>query len=318
MRWGRIARRFRFWSGSRRITQRSRGSSRSGPDSAERGNVERKTGRAAEGLESSRKSLEIRRKLAGERPGQFDLESESGGQLQHYWSRRTRRGRFYQMPSSCFGLPSKSARSRRRSIRNGSISRATGRDVDNIAKIIWNRRSPRTREPRSREPSPSSARRVPPRPITLYRRHLSTELGCLLKACQALGRDDEVEQIERELKEMANARPSNPLLDAKLEAVLKGAESTSDDAERLKLAFRAYEKDLFVASAKCTRRLSVRPKLAEDRQTQHAYNAACAAALASTGKGNDAAALDNDAKAKLRSQAHDWLEGRACHLEENL
>ncbi len=50
------------------------------------------------------------------------------------------------------------------------------------------------------------------------------------------------------------------------------------------------------------------PKLAEDRQTQHAYNAACAAALASTGKGNDAAALDNDAKAKLRSQAHDWLE----------
>ena len=50
------------------------------------------------------------------------------------------------------------------------------------------------------------------------------------------------------------------------------------------------------------------PKLGDDRRAQHRYDAACSAALAAAGKGEDAADLDDEAKAKLRGQARDWLK----------
>ena len=50
------------------------------------------------------------------------------------------------------------------------------------------------------------------------------------------------------------------------------------------------------------------PKLADDRQAQHRYNAACAAALAASGQGKDDPPPDDAAKAKLRQQAREWLQ----------
>jgi WD40 repeat protein len=50
------------------------------------------------------------------------------------------------------------------------------------------------------------------------------------------------------------------------------------------------------------------PKLGDDRQAQHRYNAARAAALAAAGVGEDEPPLDDAAKAKLRGQALDWLK----------
>jgi hypothetical protein len=50
------------------------------------------------------------------------------------------------------------------------------------------------------------------------------------------------------------------------------------------------------------------PKLANDRQAQHPYNAACAAALAGCGQGQDDPAPDEMARVKLRQQALDWLK----------
>ncbi len=49
------------------------------------------------------------------------------------------------------------------------------------------------------------------------------------------------------------------------------------------------------------------PKLADDRQAQLRYNAACAAALAGCGKGKDNPPPDDASKVKLRRQALDWL-----------
>jgi tetratricopeptide (TPR) repeat protein len=49
------------------------------------------------------------------------------------------------------------------------------------------------------------------------------------------------------------------------------------------------------------------PKLANDLQFQHRYNAACAAALAGCGKGKDANQSDEKERARMRRQALDWL-----------
>src|SRR5262249_61662785 len=49
------------------------------------------------------------------------------------------------------------------------------------------------------------------------------------------------------------------------------------------------------------------PKLADDRQAHLRYNAACCAALAAAGQGEDAAQLDDQERMRLRQQALDWL-----------
>jgi serine/threonine-protein kinase len=53
---------------------------------------------------------------------------------------------------------------------------------------------------------------------------------------------------------------------------------------------------------------AARPKLAEDPATQDRYHAACAAALAGCGQGEDAAGLGADERSRLRGQALSWLE----------
>jgi hypothetical protein len=44
-----------------------------------------------------------------------------------------------------------------------------------------------------------------------------------------------------------------------------------------------------------------------DLRAAHRYNAACAAALAAAGQGEDATKLDNQERVRLRKQALDWL-----------
>jgi hypothetical protein len=51
----------------------------------------------------------------------------------------------------------------------------------------------------------------------------------------------------------------------------------------------------------------VNPRLAEAVPTGHRYNAACAAALAAAGKGNDKPPLDEREKTRWRKQAIEWL-----------
>ena len=73
---------------------------------------------------------------------------------------------------------------------------------------------------------------------------------------------------------------------------MKGG-APKDNAERLALAQRAYDTKRFAVAARLwAEALDSDPKLAADRQAQHRYNAACAAALAAAGQGKDEPAPD--------------------------
>ncbi len=91
--------------------------------------------------------------------------------------------------------------------------------------------------------------------------------------------------------------------------MLSGKETHKDDAERIQLADRAYQKALHATSA-ClfAEAIASDPKLADDRQAVHRYNAACAAALAGCGQGKDEPPPNEAAKTKLRQLAREWLQ----------
>jgi serine/threonine protein kinase/Flp pilus assembly protein TadD len=98
-------------------------------------------------------------------------------------------------------------------------------------------------------------------------------------------------------------------LDAKLSRVLQGPAQPADAAEMLALAklCQDYKKHYAAATRLYAEAFAAEPKLADDLSTVHRYNAACAAALAGCGQGEDAAPLDDAARARLRRQALDWL-----------
>ncbi len=98
-------------------------------------------------------------------------------------------------------------------------------------------------------------------------------------------------------------------------AVLQGKETLKYNAERLAFAKIAYDQKKFAFATRLwAEALESDPKLGDDRQAQHRYDAARAAALAASGQGQDELTLDDAAKAKLRRQALDWLnaERMAC------
>ena len=143
----------------------------------------------------------------------------------------------------------------------------------------------------------------------VYRQFLDNHLTNLITAAEGLGRADAANDARRQLAELAATDPVKAALDARLAAVLKGGQIPKNDGERIQLAFRAYEKALHSSSARLyAEALANEPKLADDREAQHRYNAACAAALASSGQGNQDSTLDEPAKAKLRRQARQWLQ----------
>jgi serine/threonine-protein kinase len=98
-------------------------------------------------------------------------------------------------------------------------------------------------------------------------------------------------------------------LDAKLAKVLHGQVQPADAAERIALAGLCQEcKKQYAAAARFyAEAFADQPKLAEALRTGHRYNAACAAALAGCGQGEDAAKLDDAERVRLRRQALDWL-----------
>jgi tetratricopeptide (TPR) repeat protein len=95
----------------------------------------------------------------------------------------------------------------------------------------------------------------------------------------------------------------------RLAALLKGDGRPRDNAERLAFAQMCYDTKHYTAAARLwAEALEADPNLAADRQAGHCYNAACAAALAAAGQGKDDPPPDDAAKAKLRSQALNWLK----------
>jgi serine/threonine protein kinase/Flp pilus assembly protein TadD len=99
-------------------------------------------------------------------------------------------------------------------------------------------------------------------------------------------------------------------LDAKLPKVLNGEIDPADVGERLALArvCQMPSRSLYVAAVRFfTDAFAAQPQLTDDLQSQHRYNAACAAALAGCGQGKDADQSDDKERRRLRHQALEWL-----------
>jgi Tfp pilus assembly protein PilF len=109
----------------------------------------------------------------------------------------------------------------------------------------------------------------------------------------------------------AQLRRCAPLaaLEAELPALFRGDLRFHRNADRLSFAFvckytRLYRK----AAGLCADAFTADGKLADDLAAEHRYDAACCAALAGCGQGEDAPKLDAKERARLRNQALGWLQ----------
>jgi hypothetical protein len=95
----------------------------------------------------------------------------------------------------------------------------------------------------------------------------------------------------------------------RLPAILKGDDSPRDAAERLDFARMAHDTKRFAAaSRRWAEALESDPALAEDRQAQYRYDAACSAAMAAAGQGEHDPKPDDAARAVWRRRALGWLK----------
>jgi Flp pilus assembly protein TadD len=102
-------------------------------------------------------------------------------------------------------------------------------------------------------------------------------------------------------------------LEARLPAVIRGEDKPKDGAEGIVLADMAYQTGRNGASARLyAGAFESDPTLAEDMNSVTRYNAACAAALAASGRGEDRLTGEKD-KARWRTQAVAWLKADLAH-----
>jgi tetratricopeptide (TPR) repeat protein len=158
--------------------------------------------------------------------------------------------------------------------------------------------------------------------IRLERSHAAAhcELGYVLKmqgrleesltfyrSGHALGspRSDWVYPSEQWLKEAEGL----VALDRKWARIKEGQAVPADAAERIALAelCSRYKKLQAAAVRLYADAFAADPKLAADLGAQHRYSAACSAALAAAGQGEDAGDLPDKARRSLRRQALAWL-----------
>jgi tetratricopeptide (TPR) repeat protein len=97
-------------------------------------------------------------------------------------------------------------------------------------------------------------------------------------------------------------------LDTKLAAILAGKDRPASPKEAVEFGVIAAYRDHYPAAVRFfADAFKEDPKLGDNLQAQHRYEAAWCAALAAAGKGTDAAALGEPQRAALRQQALDWL-----------
>jgi eukaryotic-like serine/threonine-protein kinase len=94
----------------------------------------------------------------------------------------------------------------------------------------------------------------------------------------------------------------------KFAAFQKGSYTPANNDERLALVGWCKIKKLFhTATRLYASAFAADPKLADDLKAAHRYSAACYAARAAAGQGEDAGKLDEQERTRLRQQARDWL-----------
>ncbi len=103
-------------------------------------------------------------------------------------------------------------------------------------------------------------------------------------------------------------REAEELIPPNLSAFLKGEYQPKDNSERLELFDSCrFRKRYLSASRLYADALAADPKLADDALSSNRYNAACSAARAGCGQGEDAKDLDVKERTRWHKQALDWL-----------
>jgi serine/threonine-protein kinase len=104
-----------------------------------------------------------------------------------------------------------------------------------------------------------------------------------------------------------------------LPVMLRGERRAANARQAQGLMELCREKQLHLAAARfADEAFAADPKLADDLSQGHRYKAACSAALAAAGKGEDAAKLDAKEQARLRKQALDWLRADLTAQQKQL
>jgi hypothetical protein len=99
-------------------------------------------------------------------------------------------------------------------------------------------------------------------------------------------------------------------LEKRLPALLAGKDGVADSRERVELTELCHRQQRFAAAARfAAEALADDPRLATDPQIGLRYKAACSAALAAAGQGEDAAGLGGSQRLALRRRALTWLRG---------
>jgi tetratricopeptide (TPR) repeat protein len=102
----------------------------------------------------------------------------------------------------------------------------------------------------------------------------------------------------------------------RLPGVLKGQDRPTDVTETLAFAAlcqKPFERRYALATRLYGDALAADPTLVDNPKNGHRYNAACCAALAGCGQGQDASQLDDQEKARHRQQALTWLQADLAH-----
>jgi serine/threonine-protein kinase len=132
--------------------------------------------------------------------------------------------------------------------------------------------------------------------------------GRYAEAARAMRRAHELGMTDRPAEALAREFERLARLAPRLDAVLAGADVPADARETIDFAGIAAGRGLAAGAATLFRRgLEADPSLAKTPLWPYRYNAACAAALAGTGRGKDAASLDEAARAAWRRQSLEWL-----------
>jgi serine/threonine-protein kinase len=98
------------------------------------------------------------------------------------------------------------------------------------------------------------------------------------------------------------------LLESRLPDLLAGKLQPVSEAERLEYARCCALTDRQAGAARLyAAGFEADPRLAANLEAGHRYSAACAAALAGCGKGQDAGPIDQEGRTRLRQQALNWL-----------
>jgi serine/threonine-protein kinase len=109
-------------------------------------------------------------------------------------------------------------------------------------------------------------------------------------------------------------------LDKRLPAILAAKDQPASAEEKAEIAaFCAEQKKLPVAGARLFEEaFTAKPELAEEFKTGKRFHAACAAALAASGQGTEAASLDESARNHWKKQALAWMRADLARWRDHV